>query len=201
MNELSPESWDARYRNQNTPWDLSGPTPEFVRLLKEPWFPRKGRALVPGGGRGYDAALLSQTGFETDLVDFAPLALQQALEQAAKARVNFYAYKQDFFALPSLPYHQERYDLFLEYTFFCAIDPILREKYVLTAASLLKSGGLFVGLFFPTSSDKAGPPFVVSSEEVEKIFSPHFHVRIESPQTSVKPREGKEFLGIFKKKS
>lgn len=73
MKDLSASAWEARYQNDSTPWDLSGPTPEFTRLAAEAsWFPKRGRALVPGGGKGYDAIALARLGLETHLVDLRP---------------------------------------------------------------------------------------------------------------------------------
>ncbi len=110
-------------------------------------------------------------------------------------------FRQDFFALPTLPYHADSYDLILEYTFFCAISPSLRPAYVKAAGQLLKKGGVLAGLFFPLSIDKPGPPFVVSEKETRELFeAAGFDVTIEKPQSSVKPRAGREFLGIFRKK-
>lgn len=198
--DLGPNAWNERYNAGDTPWDLSGPTPEFRRILDSGRLPKKGRVLVPGGGRGHDAILFAERGYEVDLVDFAPRALEAALIEASKQKATVFAYLQDFFALPSLPYHAASYDIFLEYTFFCAIDPSLRERYVKAAAALLKPGGWLMGLFFPLSTDKPGPPFVVSEEEVRRLFAPYFEVTIEKPQDSVKPRAGRELLGLFRRK-
>lgn len=198
--DLSPAAWDDRYTSGDTPWDLSGPTPEFARLLASGRLPKKARVLVPGGGRGHDAILFAEKGYEVDLVDFAPRALEAALIEAARHKVTVFAYRQDFFDLPSLPYHAASYDILLEYTFFCAIDPSLRERYVKAAAGLLRPGGWLVGLFFPLSTDKPGPPFVVSEDEVRKLFTPYFEITIEKPQESVKARAGREFLALFRRK-
>lgn len=198
--DLSPDAWNERYQNNETPWDLSGPTPEFVRLLDEKILPAKGRVLVPGGGRGHDAILFANRGYEVDLVDFAPKALEDSLIEASRQKAVVHAYRQDFFALPSLPYHQAAYDIFLEYTFFCAIDPSLRKDYVSAVHALLARGGVLAGLFFPLATDKPGPPFLVSEAEVRELFSPRFEVTIEKPKLSVKARAGREFLGLFRKK-
>ncbi|HEY8278574.1 MAG TPA: methyltransferase domain-containing protein [Bdellovibrionota bacterium] len=200
MTDLSPSDWNERYQRGDTPWDLSGPTPEFQRLLDEGLLPPKGKVLVPGGGRGHDAILFAERGFEVDLVDFAPDALRAALEEASRHKAAVYAYCQNFFDLPSLGYHQNSYDIVLEYTFFCAIDPAQRARYVKTVASLLKPKGWLVGLFFPLTIDKPGPPFQVSEAEVRELFGREFELTIEKPKKSVKPREGREFLGLFRKK-
>lgn len=200
MTDLTPEEWEKRYLEGNTPWDLKGPTPEFVRLAEEPFFPRKGRALVPGGGRGHDAIMLAKKGLEVDLVDFAPSAVEAALIEANQAKVTVHAYRRDFFELPRSGFHQNSYDLFLEYTFYCAIDPGLRAEYARAAAALLKPGGILLGLFFPLQTDKPGPPFQVSREEIERLFTPYFELRFEEPKASIQPRSGREIVGIFRRK-
>lgn len=200
MTDLSPQAWNERYKSNETPWDLSGPTPEFVRVLDAGLLPAKGNVLVPGGGRGHDAILFAHRGYNVDLVDFAPDAVQATLEEASRQKAVVYAYTRNFFDLPTVGFHQGRYDILLEYTFFCAINPELRGDYVKAAHALLGRGGILLGLFFPTAIDKPGPPFQVSREEVEKLFSPYFDMKIETPQQSVKARAGREFLGIFTKK-
>jgi hypothetical protein len=200
VTDLSPQAWNERYQSKDTPWDLSGPTPEFARILDAGILPPKGRVLVPGGGRGHDAILFNKRGYEVDLVDFAPSAIEAALLECSRQKAVVYTYTRDFFDLPNVGYHQGHYDVLLEYTFFCAINPEKREAYVKTAAALLRTGGTLLGLFFPTKIDKAGPPFEVHEDEVRALFSPYFDVKIEKPQQSVKPREGREFLGIFTRK-
>jgi SAM-dependent methyltransferase len=200
VTDLSPAAWNERYSQGDTPWDLSGPTPEFQRLLDEGALPAKGRVLVPGGGRGHDAILFAQRKYEVDLVDFAPAAIEAALQEASRAKAVVYAYRQNFFDLSAVGYHQAAYDILLEYTFFCAIAPAERPRYAAAAAQLVKPGGLLVGLFFPLKMNKLGPPFEVSEAEVRKLFAPHFEVTISKPHASVKPRAGNEFLGLLRKK-
>jgi SAM-dependent methyltransferase len=200
MTDLSPAAWENRYQTGEIPWDLAGPTPELLRLLEEKILPTKGRVLIPGGGRGHDAVHLAKAGWDTHLVDFAPTALNAVLEEAARAKVTVSVYHHDFFTLPTFGSLQERFSAIWEYTFFCAIDPALRPAYAKAAAALLPPGGLFVGLFFPTESAKEPPPFPVSREEVRAIFAPYFEMEIGEPRASVKPRAGREFLGMFRRR-
>ncbi len=198
--DLSPQAWNSRYTDENTPWDLKGPTPEFQRLLKSKIFKPGTNVLVPGGGRGYDAVELAKHYVVPYLVDFAAAPIEFALESAARERLTVYTYRKDFFRLLDDGFHRGFYDGILEYTFFCAIEPKQRKEYAKLAAELLRPNGTFVGLFFPTAMDREGPPFVVSEKEVREIFSPYFEVSFEKPEKSIGPRDGREFLGIFKKK-
>jgi cyclopropane fatty-acyl-phospholipid synthase-like methyltransferase len=54
--------------------------------------------------------------------------------------------------------HQEKYDIIVEQTFFCALPPTMRQHYVSKMHSLLKSNGLLIGLLFNRSFEKS-PPF------------------------------------------
>ena len=45
--------------------------------------------------------------------------------------------------------HTGQYDLIIEQTFFCAIDPKLREKYVAQSSALLKPSGKIIGVLTP----------------------------------------------------
>ena len=199
---LSPHAWEERYQKSDTPWDLSGPTPEFQLLLsdKKLFFPGF-QVLIPGAGRGHDAIAMAKAEQEVSAVDFSETALNSLLAKAAEEKVTVTCFREDFFALPKQSYHKERYDTLLEYTFFCAIDPGLRAAYANAAAALLKPGGFLVGLFFPTDGRADGPPFAMTRKEVETLFSPHFELEIREPQQSIKPRAGKEFLGIFRRKN
>mgnify|MGYP000355458557 CR=1 FL=1 len=55
----------------------------------------------------------------------------------------------------------EPFDLIIEQTFFCALNPMLRQNYFNKMQSLLKLNGQLVGLLFNTvfDSEKNGPPY------------------------------------------
>ena len=70
------------------------------------------------------------------------------------------------------------FDIVLEYTFFCAILPSQRLKYIEMLFKLLKNGGSFVGILFPInkSIEEGGPPFRVNVSETLNIFSNYFDI-------------------------
>lgn len=200
MKDLSASAWNERYLQGITPWDLTGPCPQILQFTKEVWFPRHGAILFPGAGRGHDAIALAQLGYSISAVDFAKAALEELLRRAKEYGQTITVFKRDFFSLYEDPYHRERYDVILEYTFFCAINPALRKSYIDIAHRLLRPKGYFAGIFFPTAIDKEPPPFMVDQNEVVALFKENFSGQILEPTHSIQPRKGREFLGIFQKK-
>jgi len=96
--------------------------------------------------------------------------------------------------------HNSQYDLIIEQTFFCALDPVLRNSYVAKMASLLKPKGKLIGLLFNFELTEQGPPFGGSVEEYQKRFSKYFKIKVlESAFNSIKPRSGRELFAIFEK--
>ena len=75
-----PSFWDQRYRDGTDGWELGQPAPPLQGFLTEdPRAPRPpARVLVPGCGRGHEAALLAQLGFEVVGLDFSGEALAEA---------------------------------------------------------------------------------------------------------------------------
>ncbi|WP_412783757.1 hypothetical protein, partial [Aeromonas sanarellii] len=59
----------------------------------------------------------------------------------------------DFFEL------DDKFDLILEQTFFCALDPELRNQYATKMYNLLNTNGKIAGLLFNFPLTNEGPPF------------------------------------------
>lgn len=86
-------------------------------------------------------------------------------------------------------------------TFFCAVQPEMREKYVEKMASLLPTNGKLTGLLFDFPLTTEGPPFGGSKSEYVALFSDTFELKIlERAYNSIKPRENKELFFIFETK-
>lgn len=198
-----PGFWEELYRLGATGWDLGGPTPAFVALLTGPDAPAPGRMVVPGCGRGYDAVLFAQHGFDVIGVDHAPSAVEAASRLAHETRVACAFLQEDLFTLPTR--YPACFDYVLEYTCFCAINPNRRAEYVKVVADVLRPGGELLGLFFPVlPSDYllAGPPFPASEQEIRDLFSARFTIeRLAPTPHTIQPRQGRELLARFRRRS
>jgi copper chaperone CopZ len=92
-----------------------------------------------------------------------------------------------------------RYDIIIEQTFFCALPPTMRQRYVWKMHNLLNANGILAGLLFNRSFD-VSPPFGGSREEYEKLFFGAFEFEnIETATNSIEPRANTELFFKFKK--
>lgn len=193
----SCEDWERHYETNDLRWDLGGVAPPFERLWKE----RKispCKAIIPGCGRGHEAIFLAERGFQITAVDYTQGAIDSLEKALTKKNLTVEVLRQDFFELGS--YYNDKFDLMLENTFFCAINPSMRQKYVLTAGRILKSGAFFVGLFYETDKE-GGPPFNTRKRDIEEYFSERFMIEtLNKTPHSADQRQGKEWLAVFKKK-
>ena len=185
---LEESYWTDRYDKEETGWDIghiSSPIKEYIDQLGD----KSLRILIPGAGNAYEAEYLWKEGFKNVWVlDISTVPLAHL-----KQRVPDFPEDQlihgDFFD------HSGQYDLILEQTFFCALDPKLRPAYVEKVKDLLRPGGKLVGLLFqiPLHSDK--PPFGGNIEEYLNLFSSKFSIEtMETAYNSIAPRMGNELF-------
>lgn len=189
--------WQLRYEAGQTGWDTGGITPPLREYFMQLGPPDVRRILVPGAGRAYEAEFLHRAGWPHVLVaDLAPAALA-ALQARVPAFPADNLLLADFFALePALPF-----DLIVEQTFFCALDPALRPDYARQCARLLRPGGKLVGLLFDTEFSQPGPPFGGSRAEYRAYFAPYFNfVHFERATNSLPPRQGRELFICLERK-
>ncbi len=194
MVNLSSEYWNKRYQENEFGWDLgsvSPPIKEYVLQLKD----KNSSILIPGAGNSYEAEFLYNYGFKNiDVLDFAEEPLQNLKRRIPSFPVN-QLIQANFFD------HSKHYDLIFEQTFFCALNPDLREQYVTHMAKLLKPNGKLVGVLFDDELNTDKPPFGGNKNEYQALFASKFDLETLEPcYNSVKPRQGRELFVIFKKK-
>lgn len=193
--KLDADFWSDRYSNKETGWDIgnvSAPLKAYFDQVSD----KSISIMIPGCGNAYEAEYLLANGFTNiTLVDISPLPVN-----ALKEKLKAYHGKQlhiicdDFFNL------EQRFDCIVEQTFFCALDPSLREKYVDKMHALLKPGGKLVGVLFNRSFE-GGPPFGGNVEEYRNLFMEKFIIKTMEPcYNSISPRSGSEvFLVLVNK--
>ena len=186
--------WESKYNTEATGWDIgyaATPLKDYFNQLTN----KELKILIPGGGNCYEAEYLFEQGFENI---FVIDIVEQPLKNLKARFPNFPDHQlihDDFFN------HQGKYDLIVEQTFFCALDPVLRQKYVDKMAGLLAEKGKLAGLLFDFELTEDGPPFGGSIDEYLQQFSEKFNIKkLERCYNSILPRAGRELFFIFEKK-
>ncbi len=192
--KLNSDYWENRYLNNEIGWDtgeITTPLKKYIDQIEDKTI----RILIPGCGNGYEFEYLIENGFlNTFVLDYAETPLENLKKRISNHSEN-QLIRSDFFE------HQGQYDLILEQTFFCALDPKLRAKYVKKMHSLLSPKGKLAGLLFQFPLTESGPPFGGSKEEYINLFSAYFEINtLELAYNSIKPRQGNELFFIFTKK-
>ena len=193
---LDDNYWSNRYSKQTAAWDtgaITTPLKEYIDQLTN----KEIRILIPGCGNSYEAAYLLQNGFSNiTLIDISTILCEKLSSQFAE-----YLHKGlqitcgDFFE------HHALYDLIIEQTFFCALDPVLRKRYAVKMQQLLKPGGKLVGVLF-NKNFAGGPPFGGSESVYRELFESYFTIEIMAPcYNSITLRSGTEiFIKLVNKK-
>ena len=167
--------WDAQYRDAATPWDHGEPAPPLLELLETrpetEW--GDGTILVPGCGRGHDAAFLAKSGKRVLGLDLSPRAVEEA--QGLHAGVEGLEFLCGDLTDPAAR-EGHLIGAVWEHTCFCAIPLEMRLDYVAAMAEWLQPGGRLLGVFFLDPKVEAGPPFGVEREELGALFEADFEI-------------------------
>lgn len=187
---LDKNYWKARWQAGQTGWDAGEPTTpirEFVDYLVKTNTDKNLRILIPGAGSGHEAVYFYKNGFHNiTICEWAEEAAEKLKKQLPELNDNQLVVG-DFFELIGT------FDLIVEQTFFCAIDPILRPKYAQKCFELLDTEGGIQGVLFKQNFDAPGPPFGGTEEEYRGYFTPYFDIlSISDCYNSIKPRANSE---------
>lgn len=191
-------------------WDQGKPSQALTQLLSSGTVVVQDKnVLVPGCGRGYDVVELASKGAARAVgLDISETGVKVAQEHWAAAGLpsdvssRVHIVSGDFFS-----YQDEGglFDLGYDYTFLCALHPDMRQKWAQAWAKHLKPGGELVTLIFPVDPARegvTGPPWAVTPELYTGLLQGLFDcVSLEPvpPEQSHPTREGKEFLGRWRR--
>ncbi len=191
MIENPQKYWTQRWQNNETGWDIgyaSSPLMHYIQQLEN----KQLKILIPGCGNAWEAEALHKLGFENVYVlDISELPLKLFSERLPSFPKE-HLICSDFFE------HEDKYDLILEQTFFCALNPEFRSKYAIQMHLLLKPFGKMVGVLFGVPKNNDKPPFGGSKEEYNTLFEPLFNIKtLEVAYNSIPPRSNQELFIHF----
>lgn len=201
---MSASDWDQRYREGRDGWELGRAAPPLnVFLQADSRAPQPpGRVLVPGCGRGHEAALLAGLGFEVIGLDFSAEAIQQAQAVHGPDRTQLRWVQADLLdpaALAAAGISDGSLQGVLEHTCFCAIDPAQRTAYLETVVRLLAPDGWLLGLFW-CHQRPGGPPWGSDAAVLAQQFATAGlqQQQWEPAQGSAADRDN-EWLGLWRR--
>lgn len=191
---LNASFWDQQYQLSHTFWDMGFVSPPLKAYIDQVQN-KDLRILIPGCGNAYEADYLLQNGFkDITLIDVSKI-LCDGLKEKYKDQTAVKILEADFFEL------EGQYDLILEQTFFCALNPALRKNYPIKMSQLLAPKGQLVGLLFIIQFHQSTPPFGGSKEEYAHLFFPYFESHtFQTCYNSHPKRQGSElFINLVKR--
>ena len=188
--------WESHYQSGDTHWDKGAPSPGLEDFLAEHPEVQRGSVCVPGCGSGHDVRLLARAGFTATGLDFAPSAVQLAIERTREAGLSAAFRQCDF--LRDGP--AEAFDWLFEHTLFCAIPPSSREEYVRALLRWLKPGGTYLAVNY-FLCEPNGPPWPVTREEILHRFTPHCELVADWVPRSYPNRTGMEHMFWWRRRA
>ncbi|WP_297737699.1 methyltransferase domain-containing protein [uncultured Maricaulis sp.] len=170
--DRSAFDWEARFQNDDTPWERPGLHPAAEAWLARGVLARGQSVVIPGCGRCAEVAAFARAGLKVTAADLSDTAIAWQ-----KAKIRDEQLSCEYFEGDILRSDDQRWcpdvpvDRVYDQTFLCAIHPRLREQYAYALANLwLKSGGQLLALFMQ-KDERGGPPFGCSLDAMRDLFS------------------------------
>jgi SAM-dependent methyltransferase len=187
--------WTGLYKKDRIGWDagsITTPIKEYIDQLGD----KNIRILVPGCGNGHEVKYLYDKGFtNVTVLDLSSEPFENLAPQCPD-------WSADSFVVGDFFDHGGTYDLIIEQTFFCALNPSLRQAYANKMHELLAEEGKLVGVLYGIPLGIDDPPFGGAKEEYVGFFEDQFKFDVfDNCYNSIKPRAGNELFINLKKVS
>ncbi|MFT7352286.1 MAG: SAM-dependent methyltransferase [Flavobacterium sp.] len=167
MIDLSEFFWENKYKKNKIGWDLGEVSPPLKTYFDQ-LTNKDLKILIPGGGNSHEAEYLFNKGFtNVYVVDISKTAIENIKKRVPDFPIN-QLIQANFFDL------EMQFDLIIEQTFFCAINPNLRATYASKINDLLTEKGKLVGLLFDAKLNEDHPPFGGNKKEYIPYFETYF---------------------------
>ncbi len=190
-------NWEEKYHKGEVFWDKGAPSPAMQQYLER--HALRGRALVPGCGRGHEVALAVAHGLDATGLDIAPTAVAEARARYSQLAERFVV--ADLFNPPEEL--RGAFDVVLEHTCMSALPPSLRADYRRGIDLTLRRGGLLVGVWYinpDLDAGETGPPYPFSVAALTELFATGYEV-VEDylPDVAFAGREGRERVRVLRR--
>ncbi|MCW2690056.1 MAG: methyltransferase family protein [Mycobacterium sp.] len=164
MTDVTPSlsRFDGAYESGTPPWVIGEPQPAVVELERSGWI--RGKVLDAGCGAGEHTILLTRLGYDVLGIDFAPNAIEHALENAAGKGVDARLEVADAMNLGDEP----RYDTIIDNALFHIFDDTDRPEYIRSLHDACRAGALVHVLALSDLGRGFGPQ--VSETAIREAF-------------------------------
>jgi SAM-dependent methyltransferase len=189
--------WDGMYQKGEVFWDRGAPSPPMRQYLER--HPLRGRALVPGCGRGHEVALAVEHGLDATGLDIAPTGVTEARARYPNLVERFVT--GDLFN----PAEEMRgaFNVVLEHTCMSALPPTMRADYRRGIDLTLRRRGLLVGVWFINPAldpGEEGPPYPLSVDDLTALFADGYEIVDDYvPDVAFPGREGRERVRVLRR--
>ena len=146
-----PSRFDDAYRTSTAAWVIGEPQPAIVEVERAGMI--RGTVLDVGCGTGEHTILLTRLGYDVLGVDYAPIAVDQARDNAADKGVDAHFEVADAMNLGDEP----AYDTIVDSALFHIFDDADRPRYVRSLHAACRPGGLVHVLALSDAGRGFGP--------------------------------------------
>ena len=189
--------WDQYYQKGEVFWDKGTPAPAMTQYLARQAL--RGRALVPGCGRGHEVALAVAHGLDAMGLDIAPTGVAEARALYPQLAERFVT--GNLFDPPADL--RGAFDVVLEHTCMSALPPTMRTDYRRGIDLTLRRGGLLIGVWFINPAldpGETGPPYPFSVADLTALFAVGYEVVDDYvPEVAFGGREGRERVRVLRR--
>ncbi len=191
-------SFDSRYQEGSTPWDIGRPQPFVQRLWEEGAF--RGDILDAGCGTGENTLFLASRGYSVCGVDFSPTAVERARAKRVERKLDADFWVGNALQLVSL---NRVFDRILDSALFHVFSDEERPVYAENLRHVLRPGGLAYVVCFSEKEPPGWGPRRVTQAEIRDTFEKGFQVhsiRDAEYLTNLRPEPVKAWLSALSRR-
>ncbi|WVW81177.1 hypothetical protein I302_103168 [Kwoniella bestiolae CBS 10118] len=208
-NKIVDNAWEDRWKEGRTGWDQSRSHLSLVSLLRsellaELGIPRKGKALIPGCGTGYDVHTFATVGLDAVGLDLAPTGVEKARDWLSKQPATTGTTEvicTDFFEYTP----QGKFDLIYDYTFLCAIPPSLHSSWASQLYHLSNPNARLITLMYPLPPvNNDPPPWPLTVDQYHELLDKHWKLvwdrEVPKEEMRTTGAKGGESIAVWKRR-